>query len=329
MKEKKKEKENLNTEEGLKKYWFVILVAVILVGGIIYFAYDQTTGYLPGKQVDGKDVVYTVGDNNITADDFYDDLYENLGVAGVYQFIQRTVVNNAVETTEEMKEDASVSVDTVIAQFKASYAAEYETYLLQAVKAVGYNSIDDLEQYFIDNLKYTQLAKEFLEAGYDESLKPRILSHILIKMEDPDNPTDEEKAKMDAVDAALAEGTEFGTVAYEHSDDSSASDYGSLGYADINTSFVSEFLEASMALNEGETSQWVKTQFGYHLIKCDAATLETLRTYDDFYNGLSTNNPTLIPEGIWNLAKEMNISFSDSSMEEKIMTYLGIDGGND
>lgn len=316
-------------KENLKKYWFVVLVGSLLAVGIGYFAWDQTSSILPGKKVDGKDVVYSVKGNDVTADQFYDDMIDQLGVSGVFQFIQSTVVDAVVETTEEIKDEASIQADTVKAQFKASYGAEYEEMLLQAIRAVGHDSIDELQDYFVEAIKYEMFAKQILDETYDSSVKPRILSHILIKCADPENPTEEEKAKMDAVDAALAEGTDFGEVALNHSEDSSASNYGSLGYADINTSFVTEFLDASMKLAEGETSGWVKTQFGYHLIKCDAAELETLKTYDEFYDGLSSSNPTLVAEGIWNKAKELGITFADEAMEEKIMAYLGINGGNE
>lgn len=316
-------------KENLKKYWFVVLIGVLLVAGIGYFAWDQTQGLLPGKKADGKDVVYSVGEIDYTADDFYDQLFEKLGAAGIYQFIERNVVNAVVEADEEMQDNAKINADTVKAQFKSSYGAEYETVLLQAIQAVGYNSIDDLETYFVDSQKYEIFAKELLENGYDASLKPRILSHILIKMDDPDNPTEEELAKMAEVEAALAEGEDFGTVAAEYSDDSSASNNGLLGYSDVNTAYVAEFLEASLKLNEGEVSDWVKTVYGYHLIKCDASELETLRTYDEFYDGLNTNNPTIVVEGIWNKAKELGLSFSDDETEEKILEYLGLAGGNE
>ncbi len=316
-------------KENLKKYWFVVLVGILLVAGIGYFAWDQTQGLLPGKKVDGKDVVYSIGENNITADEFYDQLFDQLGAAGVYQFIQRSVVDAAVETTDEMKDNAKTNADTVTAQFKSSYGADYESVLLQAIQAVGYNSLDELEQYFIDSQKYETFAKQLLEGAYDESLKPRILSHILVSMEDPDNPTEEEQAKMAEIDTALQEGQDFGEVAASYSDDSSASNNGSLGYSDIHTSFVSEFLDAAMQLNEGEVSDWVKTEYGYHRIKCDAATLESLKNYDEFYDGLNSSNPTLVAEGIWNKAKEMGLTFSDSTLEETLLSYLGLEGGNE
>lgn len=313
--------------EILKKYGFVILVGILLLAGVGYFMFDQSKDILPGKKVDGKDVVYSVGETNITADEFYDQMFEELGAAGIYQFIERLVVDKEIATTDEMTSNAKTNADTVIAQFKSSYGAEYEATLLQAIQAVGYTKIEELQQYFVDAQKYEIFAKAIIEGAYDETVKPRILSHILVKMTDPENPTDEEKAKMDEVDAALAEGQSFSEVAAAFSDDSSAQNGGSLGYSDMNTNFVAEFLEASLALNEGETSGWVKTEFGYHLIRCDASTFETLKTFDEFYDGINTANPTIVIQGIWDKAKEYGVNFTDPAMEEKVLTYLKLNGG--
>ena len=89
--------------QTLKKYWFVCLVGVLLIGASIYFAYDQNKGKLPGKSVGGEDVVFSIGDEDITAGEFYDTLFNEMGVAGVYQFMEKTVVDPSIETTEEMQ----------------------------------------------------------------------------------------------------------------------------------------------------------------------------------------------------------------------------------
>ena len=67
--------------QTLKKYWFVCLVGVLLIGASIYFAYDQNKGKLPGKSVGGEDVVFSIGDQDITAGEFYDTLFNEMGVA--------------------------------------------------------------------------------------------------------------------------------------------------------------------------------------------------------------------------------------------------------
>ena len=61
--------------EKLKENWFVVLVAVILIAAVGYYTYDTNKGKLPGKKVDGKDVVASIGDTDFFADDLYLELY--------------------------------------------------------------------------------------------------------------------------------------------------------------------------------------------------------------------------------------------------------------
>ena len=129
---------------------------------------------------------------------------------------------------------------------------------------------------------------------------------------------------MDAVDKALEEGTDFATVAEEHSEDSStASDGGNLGVIDKNTtSLDSTFLSTSLSLKEGEVSEWVRSDsFGYFKIMCTAATQETLEsnnTDSDPYLSLVQNyDTTLENTAIWEKAQELGIDFKGNEDIEK------------
>ena len=43
--------------DNIKKHWFVVIVAIIFLAGIIYFTNEQINSVLKGKRVDGKDVI--------------------------------------------------------------------------------------------------------------------------------------------------------------------------------------------------------------------------------------------------------------------------------
>lgn len=99
----------------------------------------------------------------------------------------------------------------------------------------------DLEKYFNDNK--------------DKLIKVDS-SHILVK-------TEEEAKK---VKERLANGEKFETLAKELSKDSTGKNGGSLGSQKPST-FVPEFAEAIKKLGEGQVSDPVKTQFGWHIIR--------------------------------------------------------------
>lgn len=64
----------------------------------------------------------------------------------------------------------------------------------------------------------------------------------------------------------LAKGESFGKLAGEYSLDGSKKQGGDLGYFGHGM-MVKEFEKAAFALEKGQTSGIVKTQFGYHIIK--------------------------------------------------------------
>lgn len=100
-------------------------------------------------------------------------------------------------------------------------------------------------------------------------------SHILVAFPTPGvEPTPAEDADalaaIEAVAARLAAGEDFATVAAEVSDDpGSGARGGDLGCNFAGT-FVPEFEAALDALEPGELSAPVRTEFGYHLIRLDA-----------------------------------------------------------
>jgi len=88
----------------LKKQWFVVLIALIFIGFAIFSVYDTNKGKLPGKSVDGKDVVAGLkGDVNITADELYKNLSKTYGKSMLFMKFQAEVINSSIKTTDELK----------------------------------------------------------------------------------------------------------------------------------------------------------------------------------------------------------------------------------
>ena len=85
------------------------------------------------------------------------------------------------------------------------------------------------------------------------------VAHILV--------ADEATAK--SLKAKLDAGADFATLAKENSIDPGTKDNGgNLGFIPYNsTDFITEFMDAFKNLKEGEVSEPVKSEYGYHLIK--------------------------------------------------------------
>ena len=112
-----------------------------------------------------------------------------------------------------------------------------------------------------------EMVKEFYDANPEKMRKPSQVraSHILIKAtEDEDS---EAKEKIETIQKQLqAEELSFGALAKEHSACPSGAKGGDLGFFGPG-SMVKEFDTVAFSLKPGETSDIVKTAFGYHIIQ--------------------------------------------------------------
>lgn len=96
----------------------------------------------------------------------------------------------------------------------------------------------------------------------------RSASHILISIGD-DLTEEQALEKIQSIAARIKEGEDFAALAKEFSqDEGSAGQGGSLGAAARGV-YVAPFEDALFAMAEGEVSEPVKTEFGYHLIRVD------------------------------------------------------------
>ena len=81
------------------------------------------------------------------------------------------------------------------------------------------------------------------------------------------------------IEAQLKKGTDFATLAKEKSKDPGAAEGGDLGYF-TKEQMVPEFAEAAFKLEKGQTSDPVKTQFGWHIIKLEDKRIKPTPTFD-------------------------------------------------
>lgn len=114
---------------------------------------------------------------------------------------------------------------------------------------------EEVEKYYNDNI-----------ASYTTGPGAE-MAHILVATE--------EEAK--TVKAEYTAGTSFEDLAAKYGTDGTKDVGGSLGFIPYDsTSYDADFLAGAKALKEGEVSEPVKTQFGWHLIKVTGVTTETV-----------------------------------------------------
>lgn len=330
--------------ETLKKQWFVVLVAVICVSFVVFCVYDTNKGKLPGKKADGKEVIATMSDYTLTADDLYPTLYKNYaGTQNLYLRFQNQIIDQSVETTEELKETAKTIASNMQAQAE-SYASMYgttaEAMIQQQLTYYGFES-DDMDGYSLMAAKNEKLRNNYIDARLDElytpvyeATKPRIVSHILINVKDINKPTEEEQKKIDAVEKALKEGKDFAEVAKEYSDDTGSKENGGyLGYSDSKTNYVTSFKEKMLSMKAGEVSDWVKESnsnySGWHKILVSTTDKQELidnkDVRDGIYSAIVTANSDIAFKYVWEAAQKLDITYASDEVKKEIMDYMGIE----
>lgn len=333
----------------LKKFWFVILVGVVFISFAIYFAWDTNKDKIPGKTVDGKDVIFSTQDYDYTADSYYKSLYNTesngtkAGIIQLYSLMQKEIADT-VEADDTMKEEAKTTAEAQLQYWTESYSS-YLTYFDNQLKAMGYSGgTEDLEAYTLNMLKLKKLNEDYILDHLDlfdeiyEKDSPREVSHILVAFDDKDNPTEtpteKEQEKMDKIKKALDDGTKFANVAKKYSDDTGTKqDGGRLGVISKASSLVEAFKNAAMNLKSGEMSDWVKSEFGYHLILVSNTDKDKLLKKEANLESITTlitdKNQNLTNEIIWNTAKDLGLKFSDDKVKSELMKYIGIEEKED
>ena len=318
--------------ELLKKYWFICFVTILLVIGVAYFAASQTKIEVRSKVVNNENVLFSINGDDITANEFYDMLYKLNGINTIAQQYQYNLTNKEVETTQEMQQTGIANKDNTIQQVKGQYGADYEKYLTRIANNYGLDDYNQLDYPSVLSLKINQIIetkfKEFF-VDYQVDNKPRILRHILISMEDPNNPTQEQLDTMALVDEALLNGEDFKDVAIEYSNDTSnASNGGLLGFNDINTveQYVEPFREPCLSINEKEYTDWVTTEFGRHLIYVDATDFDNiyLQYPTELMDAISVDNVNWAYDYFTALDEKHELTFVDSEVEKAVIDLIDL-----
>lgn len=275
--------------------------------------------------------IATINGENISATQLYDDLMNSsTGKSAFFQETIRKVVTTNFPITDAMKTEAKITIENLQDQYSSYYGSDAETNLNNALTQSGFEDLDDYKETLLYSFQLQEFLSQYIESHFDEVFQdyydtqhPRYVSHILISMDDPDNPTEEEQAKVNEVQSRLDAGEDFAELAKEYSDDTTASVGGNLGICDKSTSFVTEFLDAAMSLKEGEISGQVKTDYGIHFIKVDSTDAEKMKTD---YQVIEERLPSYDTYMIYLAMQDYNVTITDDTLkqiyDDQLQSYL-------
>jgi peptidyl-prolyl cis-trans isomerase C len=259
---------------------------------------------------DATKIVLTIGDTKLTAADFEELInvlppqYQAQARSGAgkrafaEQYIQLLVLAEAAEK-DKLDQQDNIKKQIAFARLSVVAGAEF-TNIQENVR------IDDaaIEKYYNDHKSEYEVVKA---------------RHILIHVKGAPGPppkagktelTDAEALeKAKAIRARLVGGEDFALVASAESDDSSASNGGSLGEFGKGM-MVPPFEQAAFALKVGDLSEPVKSPFGYHIIKVESHGTKPLAEVKASIQ--SKLRPQLAREALDNLRKGAKVEIDDS-----------------
>lgn len=127
--------------------------------------------------------------------------------------------------------------------------------------------------------------KEYYEQNQNRYAvaEQRRASHILLTVpKDADDKRKKEiRARIEALLAQIKAGGDFAALAKANSQDpGSAGEGGDLGFFSADM-MAKPFADSAFALKQGETSDIVETQFGYHVIRVTGIKPKAVRSFDD------------------------------------------------
>lgn len=330
----------------LKKQWFVILIAFIFIGFSVFCIYDTNKGKLPGKSVDGKDLIAALsGDRNITADELYDELFASSGKTILTQRMQYAIADAMVETTDELKDAAETMKEnvTAYASYYASQMGMTEEEYIQMMAASSGFTADEVDDMYLQTAKLQQMQEDYIDAHIDElwdeyakEYNPRTVSHILIMVEDVDKPTDEEQKKIDAVEKALKDGKDFAEVAKEYSEDTGSKENGGyVGLVDKSNpqGFVTSFLNAALKGEKGKTTDWVKESndnySGWHMIYVNETDKDAMLKDEDvkstLYSSISNYYGDITQKMFIEAIEKLDIEYQNDDIKKLIEDAFAIE----
>lgn len=180
-------------------------------------------------------------------------------------------------TADKFRDKVTVS-DADVASYFDQHKAEYRVgeqrkvkYLVldrdQARRKVTVTP-QEIERYYNDNIQQFQTPEQVRA------------SHILLKTEGKDDATVKKQAE-DVLQMAKAPGADFAALARKYSEDDGSKDKG--GDLDYFTRgrMVPEFEQAAFAMQPGQISDLVKSQYGYHIIKVTDKKPAVTRPFDE------------------------------------------------
>ncbi len=295
----------------IQRRWFYLSVMMIIM---TFFALQACK---KGDEKPPEGAVAVVNGEIITQEEFDSELaimqkqLANMGQAGDEKLatIKGNILENLItrkvlsqESTKKGIGADEATIDERLANIKTRFSQEGSFEKMLQDMHLTEDALRDqlrkgmviqklIEQEVISHIEISdQESKDYYDKNPNLFKQPEKIQarHILVKIEPEGDETKKAEAlqEIKKIQEELKKGGDFAELAKKHSQCPSSAKGGDLG-AFARGQMVKPFEDAAFSLKEGETSDIVETQFGYHLIQAGSRTPETASAYDDIKDRLA------------------------------------------
>ncbi|MDR1794217.1 MAG: peptidylprolyl isomerase [Erysipelotrichaceae bacterium] len=281
-----------------------------------------------------KSEVFAFEGVDLAKSDAYQQIYDQYGYQTLIYYLEMSSYYYGLPDDEDLSVEAKLQAEKSYASFEAN---DQLTSLNQTLTSLGFKEgMEGLTAYITLSMKYEEWVYEIIandypnhEAEYIELYQPRIISHILVAMDDPQNPTEEEAAKLKEVQDLVASGEmSFADIAIAYSDDGGSGYLGGLlGYTDRNyiAAYVTSFAEHIYSVGVGENSEWFASEYGWHIIHVDSESFSDFLGDATFEGAYLAYYPEAISSANWDLIQSVHPNLLENEdLTAIVKSFLGV-----
>ena len=192
-----------------------------------------------------------------------------------HQAIQDSIVVSDAEVNEQVSRRIDYFVEQLgteakmVEYFKKKDLESFKSELFEILKIQQLT--ERMQKKVLDEVEITpeevrQFFKKFNKEDIPLFGAEMEIAQIVVKPQVPEEEKQKVRDRLKQIKKDVQEGASFYSKAVLYSDDKGSVASGGFYKINRKTQFVKEFKDAAFSLNEGEISEPVETEFGYHLI---------------------------------------------------------------
>lgn len=279
------------------------------------------------KLSNGEEVIVSINENSITANDLYKDMKEEYSMDLLLNKVDNVILTSLYPENNDMKVEVNKMADYYISMYESYYGYTEEKFL----EANNFKNKEDFlktltleyrrNEYYNEYLK-KQITDNEIEKYYNENIFGDIeTKYILV-----DSTKENSKELAEKIINRLKNNEKYEDIIKHYGDRITSKDLGFVTYEnDLSDAFITELIK----LNDGEyTKTALEENNKYYIIfrisSKDKKSLEEVK--DDIINKVVENkkkeNDKSYFQALIELRKSNNVKFGDTDLAKKYEEYI-------